>query len=224
MMMNQKFNVVLIDDEKDFLDTYKANLEEEFHVHPFTDPKEALTFMDSFRVDAIVMDYHIPGSTADQTYSEIRSKKFDQPVMFLTGESDVAVKIKSLENGVDDYLHKPISSMELSAYLHNRIRAYKRRHPSYTTIMNMKVKQNDPHIFLDNELVVLTSKEYAILMMLISNPNIVISRDEILERLWTGVKVEENNIDTHMSNLRKKIKGFQGEIKTIKCVGYVLRI
>lgn len=218
-----KYNVVLIDDEPDFLNSYKHHLDEEFHVHPFTDPRHALDFINSFPVDAVVMDYHIPGSNASDTFMELRTKNFDRPVMFLTGEADVGVKLNSLELGVDDYLHKPISSTELTAYLKNRISAYKKRNPGYLQVHNLRMKLKDPHVFVNNELVVLTPKEFEILLLLVNNKNSVVKKSEILEKLWAGVKVEENNVDTHMSNLRRKLKEFTGDIKTVKCIGYILR-
>jgi DNA-binding response OmpR family regulator len=222
--MNQKFNVVLIDDEIDFLASYKSQLEEEFHVHPFTSPRAALNFIESFNVDAVVMDYHMPGSNAHDTYMELRMRNFDQPVMFLTGSSDVLVKLNCLELGVDDYLQKPISISELTAYLRNRIRAYRRRNPGYVTIKNLRMKLDDPHVFIDNELIFLSPKECELLVMLVKNQNNVVHKEDILKTIWADVKVAENNVDTHMSNLRKKLKGFSGEIKTVKCVGYVLRV
>lgn len=221
--MMQKYNVVLIDDESEFLSAYQQNLADDFHVHPFTNPRQAMDFINQYPVDAIVLDYHIPGSNASDTYMELRMKNFDRPVMFLTGEADVGIKLNSLELGVDDYLNKPISTTELSAYLKNRISAYKRRNPGYVQIQNLRLKMKDPHVFVNNELVVLTPKEFEILLMLVNNMNSVVKKSEILVKLWADVKVEENNVDTHMSNLRKKLKDFTGEIKTVKCIGYILR-
>lgn len=221
--MTSKFSVVMIDDEMDFLDSYKQNLKDDFHIHSFTDPQNAMSFMVRFPVDAVVMDYHIPGSSAQETYQELRTKNFDRPVLFLTGESDMNVKLNSLELGVEDYLNKPISTSELTAYLLNRIKAYKKRNPGYIVLQNLRIKLDDPHIYVDNELVALSPKEFEILSMLVRNVNSIVTKSEIIEKLWVNVKVEENNVDTHMSNLRRKLRAFTGQIKTIKCYGYVLR-
>jgi DNA-binding response OmpR family regulator len=222
-MLGQKFNVVLIDDEADFLKSYKDHLEEEFHVHPFTNPRSALSFIESFNVDAIVMDYHMPGSSANDVFMELRMKKFDQPILFLTGESNVAVKLNSLDLGVDDFLSKPISTVELKAYLNNRIKAYKRRNPGYITVKNISFRVSDPNVILNNEVVALSPKEFEIFSMLVEKLNTVVKKTDILANVWGSVKVEENNVDTHMSNLRKKLIGFTGEIKTVKCIGYILK-
>lgn len=223
-MTNSKFNVVLIDDERDLLEVMKLNLQEEFHVKTFTDPLHAMSFLESNSADAIVLDYHIPGRNAFEIYAELRTKKLNQPVLFLTGEMDISIKLDSLNLGVDDFLHKPINSSELSAYLNNRIKSYKKRNPEIVKIHNLEVNLQDPHVILDGRAVTLTPKEFEILSMLVTSPNTVIKKSAIIETIWADVKVEENNIDTHMSNMRKKLKSFTGKIKTIKCVGYVLRV
>ena len=223
-MSQSKFNVVLIDDEKDLLDVLKMNLQDEFHVQTFTDPYHALSFMERNPTDAIVLDYHIPGRNSFDLYSEMRMKKMNQPVLFLTGETDVAIKLSGLDLGVDDFLHKPITTAELSAYLNNRIKSYRQKHPQVIKIQNLQVNLQDPVVLLDGVPVTLTPKEFDILSLLVTNPNVVIKKSEIVEKIWANVKVEENNIDTHMSNMRKKLSGFQGKIKTIKCIGYVLRV
>ncbi len=221
--MTSKFSVVMIDDEMDFLESYKTNLENDFHIHSFTNPQNAMNFMENFPVDAVVLDYHIPGSCAHETFHELRTKNFDRPVLFLTGEYDMGVKLNSLGLGVEDYLNKPISTSELTAYLLNRIKAYKKRNPGYIVIQNLRIKLDDPHVYVDNELVSLSPKEFEILSLLVRKVNNIVSKREIIEKLWVNVKVEENNVDTHLSNLRKKMRGFTGHIKTIKYYGYVLR-
>lgn len=221
--MTSKFSVVMIDDEMDFLESYKTNLENDFHVHSFTNPQNALSFMENCSVDAVVLDYHIPGSCAHETFLQLRTKNFDRPVLILTGEYDLGVKLNSLGLGVEDYLNKPISTSELTAYLLNRIKAYKKRNPGYIVLQNLRIKLDDPHVYIDNVLVALSPKEFEILSMLVRNVNTIVTKSEIIEKLWVNVKVEENNVDTHLSNLRKKLRGFTGHIKTIKYYGYVLR-
>lgn len=223
-MIKNKFNIVMIDDEADFLSSYKHHLEEDFHIHPFTCPREAVNFIENFKVDAVVLDYHIPGSVADDTFMELRMKKFDQPVIFLTGDGRLTSKLSSLELGVDDFLLKPISTAELSAYLNNRIRAYKRKNPDFIQIHNLRLKLSDPFIYVNNEEIALSPKEFEILKLLVMNLNSVVKKTDILKSLWADVKVEENNIDTHMSNLRKKMKAYTGEIVTVKCLGYMMKL
>jgi two-component system phosphate regulon response regulator PhoB len=218
-----KPNVVLIDDEKDLLEVLKQNLQEEFHIHPFTDTHHALSFLEKNEADAVVLDYHIPGQNTFEVFTQMRMKNMMQPVLFLTGETNPEVKLNGLDLGVDDFLHKPITTSELCAYLKNRIRSHQKRHPQRVTIGNLEMCFSDTQVTVEGKALSLTPKEFDILSMLVSRPNLVVKKEEIIERIWPDVKVEENNIDTHMSNLRKKLKGFSCRIKTIKCIGYVLR-
>ncbi len=223
-MNNSKFNVVMVDDERDFLEAFKSGLDDQFHVHPFTDPDVALSFLERNSADAVVLDYHIPGSCAWKTFEQLQARDFQKPVMMLTGESNLDIKLQGLERGFDDFLHKPISTQELSAYLRNRIRSFKKRNPHVLKVKNLKMNLQDPQIYVNEQPVMLTSKEFEILRLLVSNPNSVVSKNAILEKVWSNVAVEKNNIDTHMSNLRKKIDGFECQIRTIKKIGYVLRV
>lgn len=222
-MVNSKFNVVMIDDQTDFLEAFKTGLEDQFHVHSFTRPSDAITYLDGNPADAVVLDFHIPGDCAWKTFEALQVRDFQKPILMLTGETDMSVKLEGLERGVDDFLQKPISTQELAAYLRNRIRNFKRRNPHVLKVKNLKMNLQDPQIYVNEKPVMLTSKEFEILRLLVSSPNTVVSKNTILEKVWSNISVERNNIDTHMSNLRKKIEGFECQIKTIKKIGYVLR-
>ncbi len=213
----------MIDDEVDFLQAYKAGLGEHFHVHTFTRPNEALRFLEKNPVDAVVLDYFVPGHCAWATFTELQRKDFQKPVLMLTGEGDLSVKLEGLDRGFADYLMKPITTQELSAYLRNRIKNDKRRNPQVLKIKNLEINLQDPQIHLNGNPVILTNKEFEILRMLVTNSNSVVTKTKLLDKVWANVAVEKNNIDTHMSNLRKKLNGFECKIKTIKNIGYVLR-
>lgn len=224
MNPSSPYQVVLVDDDRDLLDVLRFNLEKDFNVRPFTDPGEAVRYMERFPADAVVLDFHLGGKNAFEVYREMREKKLEQPVLFLTADQNMALKVGSLDLGVDDFMNKPISYQELSARLKNRIQFYQRKKPHTLKIKNLEINLREPEVKIDGEPVALTPKEFELLAMLLSKPNVVVEKEEIIKKLWPNVKVEENNIDTHLSNLRKKLKGFASEIKTIKCVGYVLRL
>lgn len=223
-MNGQKYNVVMIDDQPDFLEAMKENLSESFNIIPFTRSQDALNFIDQHQVDAVLLDYHLqPGDSAWKAYDELQKKEFHNPIMVLSGESSATVRLEGLELGVDDFLQKPITTTELSAYIRNRIRNARKRNPQVVKLKNLSMNLQDPQIHLNDVPVILTNKEFEILRLLVSNQNAVVTKNKILEKIWANVAVEKNNIDTHMSNLRKKLTGFECQIKTIKKIGYVLR-
>ncbi|HXH29333.1 MAG TPA: response regulator [Bacteriovoracaceae bacterium] len=126
-MDRKNFEVVVIDDDLELLDVMRFNLEEEFTVRTFTDPVAALSYLDGHTSDAIVMDYYMGKWRAPQVYQELKSKKHDLPVLFLTGDHDLTLKIDCLGMGVADVLHKPISTAELTAHIYKRIISHRRK-------------------------------------------------------------------------------------------------
>lgn len=223
--MQPKFHVVMIDDQVSFLEAVKDGLQDEFIFSTFTRPKDALEFLTDNSADAVLLDYHLlPGDSAQDTLFELRNRDYQKPVMLLTGEVSPEVKLTSLDHGIDDFLTKPISMPELSAYLRNRIRRSRKNSSSIMSVKNLELNLNVPEVCINGEPVYLTNKEFQILKLLVTNPNSVVSKDRMLKSAWGEVRVEKNNIDTHMSNLRKKLIGFNAEFKTIKKIGFILRV
>lgn len=217
------YRIVLVDDDKNMLEVLQENLQDEFKVQAFSDPLKAILHMEDNVPDAIILDFHMPGNNAFDIYRAIRLKQVRQPILFLTGDHSVEIKVQGLELGADDFLRKPISSDELSAHLRNRIKSYKKLNPAYIQVRNLEMNLDSAEVKLNGNLVQLTRKEFQILSMLLTNRNTVIKKTEMIDNVWGSCKVEENNIDTHLSNLRKKIKAFTGQIVTMKCYGYILK-
>jgi DNA-binding response OmpR family regulator len=217
------FKVILVDDDADLLDVLKLNLKDDFRVQAFSDANAAVQYMDTNHFDALVLDYHMPGKNSFQLFQDLRNRKYHQPVIFLTGDSTPELKIEGLELGVDDFLHKPITTVELGAHLRNRIKNFRSRHPNNLKIHNLEIDPEFPEVKISGENIPLTKKEFQILTVLAFNLNTIVKKEDMVRRVWKDVTVEENNLDTHLSNLRRKIKGFQGKIKTLKGFGYILK-
>lgn len=222
--MSNPYQIVLIDDDADMLEALNHGLQDEFKVNRFTDANDALAHLENHYADALLLDFHMPGKDAFGLYQEFRQKLNRRPIIFLTGDSSSSIKIKGLDLGADDFLHKPISMNELSAHINNRIRGYHHQRPGIIELKNLKINLADPEIELNNKKVTLTKKEFQILVTLALNSNRVVTKAEMIKIVWPNVTVEENNLDTHLSNLRRKLHGFTGKIKTLKCFGYSLRV
>jgi len=217
------YRVVMVDDDKDVLEAFYANLHEEFRIETFTDPRKAVSFISEYAPDAVVLDFHMPGTQAFDLYKELRGHKTARPIIFLTGEASMDVKIKGLGLGVDDFLRKPISSEELSAHIKNRIKNYQQRSPEIVKVHNLEVNFESTEVLLDGTQINLTKKEFLILSILVRNLNAMVKKTDMIQEIWPSVKVEDNNLDTHLSNLRRKLKGFSGKITTFKCFGYIMK-
>lgn len=219
-------HVTIIDDNKDLLEILGHSLANTFNVSIFDEPEKGLEFIKNNHTDAILLDLHIPGKDGFQIYEEIKRMKQGLPVLFLTGDSDVSNKVKGLEIGADDFLIKPIQNEELIARLKNRIQLSKRNTQNNKLIKfkDLTIDLDGHQVILNNQAIRLTPKEYQLLLVLSQNPNRVIHKDDLIHMLWKDVHVEVNNLDTHFSNLRRKLKPFSHHIKTLKNLGYVLRI
>lgn len=219
-------HVTIIDDNRDLLEVLAGSLGDSFSLELFSEPDKGLDFIRNNHTDAILLDLHIPGKDGFQVYEEVKRAKQNLPVLFLTGDSDLGARVKGLEIGADDFLIKPVQTEELVARIRNRIQLSKRNLQNNKVIKfkDLVIDLDGHQVILNNQAVRLTPKEYQLLLVLSQNPNRVIHKDDLIHMLWKDVHVEVNNLDTHFSNLRRKLKPFSTHIKTLKNLGYVLRI
>ncbi len=225
-MEKKRMHVTIIDDNRDLLDALSGSLADAFNLQVFSEPEKGLDFIRNNHTDAILLDLHIPGKDGFQVYEEVKKAKQNLPVLFLTGDSDLNSRLKGFEIGADDFLLKPIQTEELVARIRNRIQISKRnlQNNKVIKIKDLLIDLDGHQVTLNNQLIRLTPKEYQLLVVLSQNPNRVIHKDDLINMLWKDVHVEVNNLDTHFSNLRRKLKPFSMHIKTLKNLGYVLRI
>lgn len=225
-MEKTRMHVTIIDDNKDLLDVLSSSLSDTFTLNTFSEPEKGLEFIRNNHTDAILLDLHIPGKDGFQVYEEVKRAKSNLPILFLTGDSDLDNRVKGLEIGADDFLIKPVATEELVARIKNRIVLSKRNVQNNKLIKfkDLTIDLDGHQVMLVGQPVRLTPKEYQLLLALAQNPNRVIHKDDLIQMLWKDVHVEVNNLDTHFSNLRRKLRPFSGHIKTLKNLGYVLRI
>ena len=176
--------------------------------------------------DCILLDIMLPDEDGLEILKKIRSIPDTRkvPIMMITAKTTELDKVKGLDLGADDYITKPFGIMELIS----RVKALLRRS------MNMEDEKflSAGDIFLDGEKhmvyvkdepVDLTFKEYELLKLLIQNQGIVMSRDVIMERIWgIDFEGESRTLDVHIKTLRQKLKNTGTLIKTVRNVGYTI--
>ena len=176
--------------------------------------------------DCILLDIMLPDEDGLEILKKIRSIPDTRkvPIMMITAKTTELDKVKGLDLGADDYITKPFGIMELIS----RVKALLRRS------MNMEDEKflSAGDIFLDGEKhmvyvkdepVDLTFKEYELLKLLIQNQGIVMSRDVIMERIWgIDFEGESRTLDVHIKTLRQKLKNTGTLIKTVRNVGYII--
>ncbi len=178
----------------------------------------------SSNIDLIILDIMLPGKSGLEILKEIRGNEKTKtiPVMMLTAKTTEYDKIIGLDNGADDYMIKPFSIMELLA----RVRALLRRSSLSKTkskiiYKNIELDYDKRSVLVDGKPVELTYKEFELLYYLLSNVGKVLTRENIMTKIWGfDFEGESRTVDVHIATLRQKLKNASGVIKTIRNLGY----
>ena len=224
--MEKKMHVTIVDDVKDNLKSYNELLSPTFNLELIQNPIELLTFLSKNSTDLIILDLHMPNINGFELYEKFKTTHPEVPVIFLSGDPSEESVIKGLNLGADDFIVKPVSLRELVARIKNKISLKQSSTQSEDVIVfdGFKLHCEMQMAELNNEKIQLTPIEFKLIQLLAKNPNKVFSREYITNLLWPNIHVQNQNIDTHLSNLRKKLMPFSKYIRTIKSRGYILRI
>jgi DNA-binding response OmpR family regulator len=220
--------VLIVDDEPELCGQIAQTLrQQQYTVDTAGDGELALEMIFSDPYDLIVLDLMLPGKDGFAVLGELRQEGVATPVLMLTAKGEVANRVRGLDLGADDYLHKPFSMAELLA----RIRALLRRsHEQISPLLiigPISLDTNTRIVTLGNESVNLTPKEFSLLEFLFYNRNRAISRFNMAEHVWGDAFdpfTMSNNIDVHIKNLRRKLDDQAGRIiVTVRGIGYMAR-
>ena len=185
------------------------------------DGNSALIALRTTPFSLVILDLGLPGKDGIGVLKEARSQRIHVPVLVTTARDTVADRVQGLDAGADDYLIKPYDLDELYA----RIRALQRRATgrSEPTITRgrLVIKPETREVTFNDEAVLLSSKEYALLVALAERPGVVLSRGQLEEKLYNcDSTIGSNAIEVHIHHLRKKLS--DDAIKTVRGVGYLL--
>ncbi len=218
-------HILLVEDEKKLAFLVQKALSREGHVVEVAgDGVEGLDLALSGSFDLIILDIMLPRKDGLAVLREIRAEGQTTPVLLLTARDAVSDKVKGLDAGADDYLTKPFALEELLA----RVRALSRRVPTVTTpdllrVRDLELDRSSRTVRRGGETIDLSSREFALLEFFMRHKNQVLTRDQILERVW-GLESEvmPGSVDTYVHFLRRKIerRGEKPLIKSIRGIGY----
>lgn len=224
-----KIKILLVDDDIDILELLEYNLlKAGYHVLKASKGDEALDMVKKHYPDLILLDIMMPGKDGHTICVDLKEnpKFYSIPVIFLTARSDEMTELRALDEGADDFITKPISISKLLL----RIKAVLRRtagpNPPGSVAENNVIRlgglEIDRSRFLvvrNEEIIQLPKKEFEILFFLAENVGMVISRKELLDKIWgENVFVGDRTVDVHILKIRKRIGN--GYIETVKGVGY----
>ena len=180
---------------------------------------------DLYEYDCVIVDITLPKGSGLDIIKELKEKRSDAGIIIVSAKNSVDDKIKGLELGSDDYLTKPFHLSELNARVKALIRRKNFDGTDELKMNEIRIDLNSHTVFIKKEEVILTQKEYDLLLYFISNKNKVVTKNAIAEHLWGDDSDQSASYDfiyTHIKNLRKKLldKGCEDYITTIYGIGY----
>jgi len=215
-------NILIVEDEESINDLILMNLKLAGHTgKQALDGNEAIAAMKEFQPDLVLLDVMLPYNDG---FSLMEQKVFkDIPVIFLTAKDSTTDKVKGLKLGADDYIVKPFEAVELLARVEAVLRRVKPTE-RVITVDNTIVYLDQRTVTVDETSVELTNREFELLEVLISNRNIALSREKLLDLAW-GYDYfgDTRTVDVHITKLRKKLN-FEDRIKTVYKLGYRMEI
>lgn len=205
--------VLIVDDEKSIVKGLKSYLEQDdMQVDTAYDGEEAVDKARSDVYDIILLDIMLPKLSGLEVCQIIREFS-DVPIIMLTAKGDDMDKIIGLEYGADDYITKPFNILEVKARIKARLRRNSRNDESKDSKSNviekkgMKIETDSRRVYINGKEVSLTAKEFELVLLLVSNPNKVYSRDELLKEIWGATYPgDARTVDVHVRRLREKIE------------------
>jgi two-component system, OmpR family, response regulator len=222
--------VLVVDDESTLSDLLSMALRYEgWDVRTAADGLSAVRVAREFRPDAVVLDVMLPDFDGLEVLRRLRGETPDVPVLFLTAKDAVEDRVAGLTAGGDDYVTKPFSLEELVARLRGLMRrsgmAAAARQGSELVVGDLVLDEDSHEVRRGDDIVELTATEFELLRYLMRNPRRVLSKAQILDRVWHyDFGGQSNVVELYISYLRKKIDvGRQPMIHTVRGAGYVLK-
>ena len=213
--------LLLAEDERELSDALTVILtHSNYLVDAVYTGTDALDYLQVEHYDGVILDVMMPGMDGFEVCRKVREKS-QVPIIMLTALSDEENQLRGFEQQIDDYIPKPFSPKillcKIAAIL--RRRTAENQNPSLLTYKELSMDVDGFHVYQRGNEVVLTSKEFALLEIMLENQGKVFTRQMLLDRLWAeDLEVEDRIIDSHIKNIRKKLNA--DYIKTIRGVGY----
>ena len=221
--------VLVVDDEANIAELISMALRYEgFDVRAAHTGTKAVSTAKEFRPDAVVLDIMLPDFDGLEVLRRMRATEPDVPVVFLTARDAVEDRVAGLTAGGDDYVTKPFSLEELVARLRGLLRRSGARQAVASSLLvvgDLELDEDSHEVFRSGEEITLTATEFELLRFLMRNPRRVLSKAQILDRVWNyDFGGQANVVELYISYLRKKVDaGREPMIHTMRGAGYVLK-
>ena len=222
-----KSHILVVEDEVKLAQFIKLELEYEgYEVTVVNDGLGGLATAREMTPDLILLDWMLPGISGLEICRRLRQTGDKVPIILLTAKDEVSDRVAGLDAGADDYIIKPFSIEELLARIRANLRRNQEEDTTSLQFSDLRLDRSSREVYRNNRLIELTAKEFDLLEYLISHPRQVLTRDQILERVWGYDFMGDSNIiEVYVRYLRLKLEANREPrlIQTVRGVGYVLR-
>ena len=214
--------LLLVEDEKERARALVTVLTyNHYSVDEVYDGEQAVVYLENGNYDGVILDIMLPGIDGYELLDYIKTTQM--PVIFITAMGTLDDKVKGLRAGADDYITKPFEMMELLARVETVLRRY-HKSEERITIFDTVIDVPSRTVTKQGKQIMLTLKEFELLLFLVRNKNIALYRETIYENIWQNEYMGDGRtVDLHIQRLRKKLH-WEDKIKTVYKVGYRLEV
>lgn len=233
--MKNQIKILIVEDDNDINKLlYEILSNEGYTVKQSYSGTEALIYLYQEQWHMVLLDLMIPGKSGEEVLKEIR-KEMKMPVIIISAKEEKSIKIDMLKSGADDFISKPFDIDEVLARIQSNIRRYiefdnsdNNSNKDIIIYKEISLNKDTREVFINDNSIYLTSREFDILELLINNPKKVFTKSNLFESVWGSEYVcDDNTITVHVSNLRNKISKYKKDekyIQTIWGIGYKLEV
>jgi len=218
--------IVVIDDEEDILELIEYNLQKEnYEVIGFLSTQNVERLLEEENVDLMIVDRNLPGVEGSDFIKRLRTKGIQTPVIFLSAKGAEDEVLEGFMKGGDDYMTKPFAMGELIARVKAMLKRTKPENQEVFHYRDIILNTATRQVFVEDEEIELTKLEFKLMLTMIKNKNIVLSRDFLLENVWPGdASYQEKTVNVAIKRLKEKIDPYKDKsyIKSVRGEGYTL--
>lgn len=215
--------ILLVEDDERLQQLYRSVLERAgFLVFAVANGTEALKRLESTQVDVIITDIMMPVMDGYELLETLRSSRIETPVLIITAKADFEDKKKGFQLGTDDYMTKPVDVNEMVLRVEALLRRAKINHSHQLNIGQTSLNQETYEVIKQDQAILLPQKEFQLLYKLLSYPNKIFTRQQLMDDIWgLDTNTEERTIDVHIKRLRTRfIENDDFQIMTVRGLGY----
>lgn len=212
--------ILVVDDELAIVKMLSSYFTDKYQIFRAINGKTALKTIKQENIDIILLDWMLPDISGINVLSKIRIGGNNTPVIMLTAKGTEEDKLKAFECGADDYMVKPFSLAELSARMKSLLKRAGKK--DVISIHNLSLDIKNKNFFIDDILIKLSSKEFALLQIFMTSPNKIFSRIDLIALIWKNKEISSRTVDVAINRVRAILKNHNANnlLNTIHGMGY----